>query len=672
MDSDNHMSKRGTERSGRPWFISNPLLVLLLMFVISALWLARNETTGYLNLGYGEFKQVLQAPGVQFRDVHVGKNEIRGRILTRDPVSGAEIKEGKSETDPQTPNELVRLTPFRTARQGIESDSELQKMLDKYVGANYTADDEDSVFKSIFSILVMGAIMIGVLFLTFYLIRWLSGGQTPFSFGRSRHKLYADKDNRTTFQDVAGIDEAVAELREVVDFLKRPQKYMALGGRIPKGVLLIGPPGTGKTLLAKAVAGEADVPFFSLSGSDFVEMFVGVGASRVRDLFREAEAKAPCIVFIDELDALGRSRAGNTINPHEEREQTLNALLVEMDGFDTNRGVIIMAATNRPEMLDQALLRPGRFDRHVVVDQPDINGREAILKVHSRNIKMATDVDLRKIAALTPGSVGADLANIINEAALLAARKGKAEVGMADFNEAVERGAVGLERKSRVMKSDEKRRVAIHEGGHALVACACPNADPVHKVSIIPRGVGALGYTLSRPEDDRHIQTRGQLETLIKTLLGGTMAEELTFGDFATGAASDLEKANQIARRMVKMFGMSRLGRIFVREGDENSFLPSVFGDGVRDCSEDTAREIDLEVRQIIDSATQQVRDILKRNRPALEALAARLVDKEVIEGSELKELLENAGMVPEAPIVPVEANGTTIAHGNIPHAPAS
>jgi cell division protease FtsH len=669
MDSDKLMSKRGSERSGRPWFISNPLLVLLLMMVISALWLARSEATGLMTLGYGEFKQVLQAPGVQFRDVHVGKNEIRGRIFTRDAVSGAEVK---SDTEQQTPNELVRYTAFRTPRQGIESDAELQKLLDKYVGANYTADEEDSLFKSIVSFLMVGIMMVGVLFLTLYVITRLSGGQTPFSFGRSRHKLYADKDSRVTFLDVAGIDEAVAELREVVDFLKRPQKYMALGGRIPKGVLLIGPPGTGKTLLAKAVAGEAEVPFFSLSGSDFVEMFVGVGASRVRDLFREAEAKAPCIVFIDELDALGRSRAGNTMNPHEEREQTLNALLVEMDGFDTNRGVIIMAATNRPEMLDSALLRPGRFDRHVVVDQPDINGREAILKVHARSIKMAPDVDLRKIAALTPGSVGADLANIINEAALLAARKGKAEVGMADFNEAVERGALGLERKSRIMKADEKRRVAIHESGHTLVACASPHSDPVHKVSIIPRGYGALGYMLRRPEDDRHIHTRAELETNIKVCLGGTVAEEIVFGDFATGAMSDLEKANQIARRMVKMFGMSRLGRIFVREGDENQFLPSIFVDGVRDCSEDTAREIDLEVRQIIDTATDQVRDILKRNRPALEALASRLVDKEVIEGSELKDLLQNAGMVPEVPIVPVEANGTAEAHGNIPHAPGS
>src|SRR5437763_2726207 len=311
--------------------------------------------------------------------------------------------------------------------------------------------------------------------ITFMIFRWLAGANSPLAFGRSRHKIYAQKDLQVTFQDVAGIDEAVAELREVVEFLKTPEKYQALGGRIPKGVLLVGPPGTGKTLLAKAVAGEAEVPFFSMSGSDFVEMFVGVGASRVRDLFRDAESKAPCIIFIDELDALGRSRGGNTMNPHEEREQTLNQLLVEMDGFDTNRGVIIMAATNRPEMLDAALLRPGRFDRNVVVDQPDINGREAILKVHSRRTKLGPNVNLRRIASLTPGSVGADLANLVNEAALLAARKGKEAVEMADFDEAVERGAIGLERKSRIMKADEKRRVAFHEAGHALVASVSEN-----------------------------------------------------------------------------------------------------------------------------------------------------------------------------------------------------
>ena len=658
------MQKRGPER-GRSWLGSNPLILLLLPLLIALLWFARGDTADRVP-SYGEFKQLLQAPGVRFQDVKVGASDIRGRIKLQDHLSGADAK-----TDGDTPPGVHDLT-FRTSRVGFEKDDDLQKLLDRYVGGAYQSDVEDSVLRNVVSFLFLGIMMAGLLFLTLYLVRWLSGGAGPFNFGRSRHRLYAKRDTRVTFQDVAGIDEAVAELREVVDFLKRPQKYQALGGRIPKGVLLVGPPGTGKTLLAKAVAGEADVPFFSLSGSDFVEMFVGVGASRVRDLFREAETKAPCIVFIDELDALGRARGGNVTNPHEEREQTLNALLVEMDGFDTNRGVIIMAATNRPEMLDAALLRPGRFDRNVVVDQPDINGREAILKVHSRHVKMAPDVNLRRIAALTPGSVGADLANLVNEAALLAARKGKELVEMADMDEAVERGAIGLERKSRIMLAEEKRHVAFHEAGHALVACACPNSDPVHKVSIIPRGFGALGYVLRRPEDDRHIQTRSELETNIKVGLGGTIAEEIVFDDIATGAASDLEKVNQIARRMVKMFGMSRLGRIYVREGEGNSFLPSLLTEGPRECSEETAREIDLEVRKIVDEATEQVRDILQRNRPVLDLVAYRLIEKEVIDGAELMDLLRKAGFVPETPPITVGLNGTPSENGNIHITPGS
>ena len=381
-----------------------------------------------------------------------------------------------------------------------------------------------------------------------------------------------------TFQDVAGIDEAVEELREVVDFLKMPDKYQALGGRIPKGVLLVGPPGTGKTLLAKAVAGEAGAPFFSLSGSEFVEMFVGVGAARVRDLFSQAEAKAPCIVFIDELDALGKTRTGAVVGGHDEREQTLNQLLVEMDGFDTNRGVIIMAATNRPETLDPALMRPGRFDRQVVVDRPDISGREAILKVHTRHVKHGPNVDLRRIAALTPGSVGADLANLVNEAALMAARAGKELITMAEFEEAIERGAVGLERKSRIMNPDEKQRVAYHEAGHALVACSLPNTHPVHKVSIIPRSVGALGYVLSRPDEDRYLVTQSELESRIRVALGGTLAEELVFREISNGASNDLEQASRIARSMVKEFGMSRLGRVNFQERSGPGFLNNGFG----------------------------------------------------------------------------------------------
>jgi cell division protease FtsH len=485
---------------------------------------------------------------------------------------------------------------------------------------------------------VVPLLLFGVMAFFFY--RWMSGGNSPLTIGRSRHKVYAQKDFETTFKDVAGIEEAMAELREVVDFLKTPQKYQALGGRIPKGVLLVGPPGTGKTLLARAVAGEAHVPFFSLSGSDFVEMFVGVGAARVRDLFGQAESKAPCIIFIDELDALGKARGGTVMGGHDEREQTLNQLLVEMDGFDSNRGVILMAATNRPETLDSALLRPGRFDRTVVVDRPDINGREAILKVHVRGVKLGPDVDLRRIAALTPGSVGADLANLVNEAALMAARANKDIITMSDFEEAVERSAVGLERKSRIMHADEKQRVAYHEAGHALVGCALPNTYPVHKVSIIPRGVGALGYVLSRPDEDRYLMTRSELESQIKVALAGTLSEEMIYREISNGATSDLEHASKIARAMVKEFGMSRLGRVNYKEQGGPNFLGGPTNSRA-DFSEQTAREIDLEVRKIIEDATEEVRGILQSRRDALEALAQRLIEKEVIDGAELRQLLE-------------------------------
>ncbi len=449
----------------------------------------------------------------------------------------------------------------------------LHDLLKEAVGAGFQGAEEESALKtiggSLLSILFVVSLGVGLVLM----LRWMMGGGSPLTFGRSKAKVYAQKDLDVTFQDVAGIDEAVAELREVVDFLKTPEKYQALGGRIPKGVLLVGPPGTGKTLLARAVAGEAEVPFFSLSGSDFVEMFVGVGAARVRDLFAQAESRAPCIIFIDELDALGKTRSGMAVGGHDEREQTLNQLLVEMDGFDSNRGVIIMAATNRPETLDAALMRPGRFDRTVVVDRPDILGREAILKVHARNVRLGPDVDLRRVAGLTPGSVGADLANLVNEAALMAARTGKDVVGMAELEEAVERGAVGLERKSRIMNADEKQRVAYHEAGHALVACSLPNTSPVHKISIIPRGVGALGYVLSRPEEDRYLVTQSELESQIKVALGGTLAEELVFREISNGATSDLEQASRIARSMVKEFGMSRLGRVNFHERSGPGFL---------------------------------------------------------------------------------------------------
>ncbi|MBL8796313.1 MAG: ATP-dependent zinc metalloprotease FtsH [Planctomycetia bacterium] len=571
---------------------------------------------------------MLQDPGAVFQNVrYVGRSELRGELVTRDPVTDGDKNEPRVQT-----------IPFRTTIR--DYDPALPELLDRYVGAGYEVSEDDASLRGIYSLVLYVLFMTFMMGVGFLCIRWMAGGSSPLSFGRSRHKVYAEKDLKVSFADVAGIDEAMAELREVVDFLKSPDKYQALGGRIPKGVLLVGPPGTGKTLLAKAVAGEADVPFFSMSGSDFVEMFVGVGAARVRDLFAQAEARAPCIVFIDELDALGKTRSGNTVGSHDEREQTLNQLLVEMDGFASNRGVIIMAATNRPETLDPALLRPGRFDRTVVVDRPDISGREAILKVHVRLVKVGQDVDLKHVARLTPGSVGADLANLINEAALMAARRGKEAVSMSEMTEAVERMAVGLERKSRIMPEEEKLRTAFHEAGHALVSCVLPNCDPVHKVSIIPRGVGALGYVLSRPEDDRYTMTKSQLDSYIKMALGGTVAEELVFGEIANGATSDLAKVNQTARRMVKEFGMSSLGRIYFRESEGGFLAPGLSLDGPRDYSEQTACAIDREVRKIVDTATEDVRVLLRGRRPALEAVARKLMEREVIDGDELRQLI--------------------------------
>lgn len=623
------MQKKGKER-GRP-FTTAPWVLLFVAFASVFVWVFNRESS-VRTLDHGELVQILKGedPGLFFQRVQVVKNaQITSEIKTRDRVSanipGYELP---SET-----------RAYRT--RILDKDEDLLKRLEARAAGAYQVMEDETLMRGIYSLLsfLFMVILTGVF--VFLVLRWLSGGNSPLTFGRSRHKLYEDKDNKITFEDVAGIDEAVAELREVVDFLKTPEKYQALGGRIPKGVLLVGPPGTGKTLLAKAVAGEADVPFFNISGSDFVEMFVGVGASRVRDLFGQAETRAPCIIFIDELDALGKTRGGSAIGGHDEREQTLNQLLVEMDGFDSNRGVIIMAATNRPETLDPALLRPGRFDRTVVVDRPDVNGREAILKVHIRRVKVGKNVDLRHVAGLTPGTVGADLANIINEAALLAARNNKEEVSMVEFNEAIERGAMGLERKSRIMTVEEKNRTAVHEAGHALVACSLPNTDPVHKVTIIPRGVGALGYMWQRAEDDRYNLTKGELESRIKVALGGTLAEEVYYGEIATGATSDLDNANQKARHMVISFGMSRLGRIHYREQAENPFLPGAGGFGGDRISEETAREIDLEVRNIIEAGVAEVREILLSRRAALEALSKRLVETEVIDGAEVRSIIE-------------------------------
>ena len=480
------------------------------------------------------------------------------------------------------------------------------------------------------------------------MLRRIGGAGSPMQFGRSRGKLYAMEDLGVTFDDVAGINEAVEEVRELVDFLQSPEKYQRLGGRIPKGVLLVGPPGTGKTLLAKAIAGEAGVPFYSLSGSDFVEMFVGVGAARVRDMFQQAESKAPCIIFIDELDALGKSRGAGMIGGHDEREQTLNALLVEMDGFDSNAAVIVMAATNRPETLDQALLRPGRFDRHVLVDRPDIQGREDILKVHVKNVKLDNSIDLKEVAGITPGFVGADLANLVNEAALLAARNEKDFVEIHEFNEGVERVTAGVEKKQRVMRREEKERVAYHESGHALVAFSLPNTDPVHKVSIIPRGLAALGYTLQRPEDERFLVTKLELESQIQILLAGTITEEIIYRDISSGAQNDLERATDIARRMVMEYGMSDLGRVNYRAASSSAFLPAGQDEeSSRRYSEQTSREIDTEVKRIIDEAIEQVRHILDVRYDALIAVTTRLIEVESIGAKELREIIEKTSPGP-------------------------
>ena len=461
------------------------------------------------------------------------------------------------------------------------------------------------------------------------------------SFGKSRAKIYAEKDKKVGFGDVAGIDEAKEELKEVVEYLRDPGRFKRLGGKIPKGVLLVGTPGTGKTLLARAVAGEANVPFFSISGSDFVEMFVGVGAARVRDLFGQAQNHAPCIIFIDELDALGKARGVNPLGRHDEQEQTLNQLLAEMDGFDPNTGVIIMAATNRPEILDPALLRPGRFDRQVLVDRPDLNGREEILKIHAKNVKLSPKVDLKVIASRTPGFVGADLANIVNEAALLAARKNKDSVEMADIEEAIDRVVAGLEKKSRLMSKREKEIVAFHESGHAIVASLLPNADPVRRISIIPRGIAALGYTLQLPTEDRYLMTKSELLTRLAVLLGGRVAEEIVFGEVSTGAHNDLQRATDIATSMVKEYGMSeKMGYVTFEKEKKPLFLPAAFGSS-RDYSEETAKQIDGEVKKIVDDAYHRVKDLLTERKEKLQDLAHLLLEKEVVEEGDLKKILQ-------------------------------
>ena len=486
-----------------------------------------------------------------------------------------------------------------------------------------------------------------IAFIWFFVFRRLSrriGGASPISFGQSKVKLYDSSVDRVTFDDVAGLDEAKQELREIIDFLRNPQKYRSIGAKIPKGVLLVGAPGTGKTLMARAVAGEAGVPFFSISGSQFMEMFVGVGAARVRDLFEQAKAKAPCIVFIDEIETIGKVRGGIIASGGtEEREQTLNQLLSEMDGFDPQTGVIILAATNRPEVLDSAILRPGRFDRQIMIDRPDIKGREEILEVHVRKVKLADSVDLRKIAARTPGFAGAELANVVNEAALLAARKNKKQVEEDDFEQAIDRVVGGLELKSRVMSEKERMVVAFHEVGHALAASLLEHADPVHRVTVIPRGIGALGMTMQLPEEDRYIMTRPELEDRLAVLLGGRIAEEVIFGEVSTGAQNDLEKATILARKMVEDYGMSdRIGPVTLGLERGARLLMGEFSYGKEaNYSEATAELIDQEVKGIIMRNYGRVKSLLEERRELLEEIAELLLDKETLEGEEFRALLQ-------------------------------
>jgi len=531
------------------------------------------------------------------------------------------------------------------------------------VGIDVEQPSNGAIFANILQFLPL-LLMAG--FLIFILRQAQNGGSQALSFGRSRAKLLSENRPKVTFNDVAGIDEAKEELQEVVEFLKYPKKFQALGARIPKGVLLLGPPGSGKTLLARAIAGEAGVPFFSISGSDFVEMFVGVGASRVRDLFEQAKKSAPCIVFIDEIDAVGRQRGAGLGGGHDEREQTLNQLLVEMDGFDQNTGVILIAATNRPDVLDPALLRPGRFDRQIVVDRADIRGRAAILGVHARNKPLSKDVSLETLAKRTPGFSGADLENLLNEAALLAARKDRSAIEMADCDEAIDRVMVGPERRSIVMSQQEKEVTAYHESGHAVIGGLLPHHDPIHKVTIIPRGM-AMGITWSLPEDDRHSQTKEQLLAAVCRLLGGRIAEEMKFKDVTTGASNDFEKATEVARRMVTQYGMSdALGPIQYGRGNHQVFLGRELGED-RNYSEDIAGRIDAEVRRIIDNCYERGRELLEKNWDKVERMVGSLLEYETVDTEEVKAILENRPHVRESapsdaepPSAPARVEGGT------------
>ena len=590
--------------AGSLWY---GLALILLLGLAQMYWLTPTAAP----IPYSEFKTLLK--NGQLAEVSVGEQLIRGTLK--------EAPDGQSKQFTTTRVDDPKLTEELEARQ-----------------VKYTGEIANRWLPELLGWIIPLIVFIGIWGFFFRRMSGAEGG--VMSFARSRAKIYADDEVKVRFSDVAGVDEAENELKEIVEFLRTPKKYTNLGGRIPKGVLLVGPPGTGKTLLARAVAGEAHVPFFSLSGSEFVEMFVGVGAARIRDLFQQAEAKAPCIVFIDELDALGKVRVQSPFGSHEEREQTLNQLLAEMDGFDSRKGVIIMGATNRPEVLDPALLRPGRFDRQVLVDKPDVNGRDEILRIHAKGVKMAPDVDLRIVAARTAGFAGADLANLVNEAALLAARADKTAVGAKDFDSAIDRLVAGLEKK-RVMSSKERQIVAYHESGHAIVATVLPGLDPVHKISIVQRGFGALGYTMQLPLEDRYLMTRGDLLSQLAVLLGGRTAEEIALGEISTGAQNDLQRATDIARAMVTEFGMSdALGAINYDGNKRARFLDLPIQQERGMYGEETAQKIDAEIKRILTDAHDTARRVLEENRGKLETVTHRLLEVEVMEGDELRSLL--------------------------------
>jgi cell division protease FtsH len=611
-------NRTGTGRSP----FSSPAAWLVLIALAVFLFRAFQDV-GVRRIGYSQWKEMLRAGS--FERVVVGPDFVRG--YPKAPEADGEKAKGQAQ----------QALPYVATR--LTGDDELVKQIDSSK-VEYDAVSGSGV-GDLFWVWV-APIALGLLFWG-WVMRRMTGqmGQGPpgvMSFGKSKARIHMEPDTGITFKDAAGIDEAVEELQEIVEFLKTPEKYRRLGGRIPKGVLLVGPPGTGKTLLARATAGEAGVPFFSLSGSEFVEMFVGVGAARVRDLFQQATAKAPCIVFIDELDALGKSRNSGMMGGHDEREQTLNQLLAEMDGFDARAGLIIMGATNRPEILDPALMRPGRFDRQVLVDRPDKRGREKILHIHAKNVKLGPDVDLRSVASRTPGFAGADLANVVNEAALLAARRNKSAVGRAEFEEAIERVVAGLEKKSRRINEREKEIVAFHEAGHALVSWMLPFADRVTKVSIIPRGLGALGYTLQLPIEDRYLLTRSELRDRMAGLMGGRVAEEEIFGEPSTGASNDLQQATGLARLMVRDYGMSGLGPVALSDNSGPSFL-GIKGPESHSYSDRTALEIDREVQALVMEAQERAREVVRRHREKLDMLAARLLTAEVVEEEEMSRL---------------------------------